>query len=86
MERVAARSGAQDRTQRAFDIVERRPDASARQSREIRHRARRLECAQHVGRGLGVERIGVEKIGAAEHVKHGRPRRRQIGLRPGADS
>ena len=75
----------QDRTQRVLDIVERSTDAAARQFRQIGHRARRLQRAQHIGRRLGIECIGVEKVRAGEHVEHGRPRRRQIGLRPGAD-
>ena len=76
---------AQDRAQRTLDVVERRRDAAARQSRQIRHRAHRLQRAQHIGRGLRIERVRVEKIRAAEHVEHGRPRRGEIGVRPGAD-
>ena len=63
---------AQDRTQRALDIVERGRDAAARQSRQVGHRADRLERAQHVGRRLGIERVRVEKVRAGEHVEHGR--------------
>ena len=76
---------AQDRTQRALDIVERRRDTAVRQSRKVRHRADRLKRTQHIGRCLGMERVRIEKVRPGEHVEHGRPRRGQIGIRPGAD-
>ena len=76
---------AQDRAQRALDIVKRGADAAARQFGQVRHRAHRLQRAQHIGRRLGIERVGVEEVRSAEHVEHGRPRRRQIGVRPGPD-
>ena len=76
---------AQDRTQRTLDAVECRANATARQFREIRHRARRLQCAQHIGRCLAVERVGVEEVRPRKHVEHGRPRCGQIDVRPGAD-
>ena len=53
--------------------------------REIRHRPDRLERAQHIGRRLGIERVGIEEVRTAEHVEHGRPRRGQIGVCPGPD-
>ena len=76
---------AQDRTHRAFDIVERGADPGARQPRQIGHRARRLQRAQYIGRGIRVERVGVEEVRPREHVEHRRPGRGQIGGRPGAD-
>ena len=76
---------AQDRAQRALDIVERGSDTTPRQFREIGHRTDRLERAQYVGRGLGIKRVRVQEIRTAEHVKHRRPRRSQIGVRPAAD-
>ena len=76
---------AQDRAERTLDIVECGADAAARQFRQIGHRTDRLERAQHIGRRLGIEGVGVEEVRAREHVEHGRPRRGQIGVRPGAD-
>ena len=69
-----------------LDIVERGPDPAARQSGQVRHRPDRFERAQNVSRSFLVKRIRVEEIRAAEHVEHGRPRRRQIGVGPAADT
>ncbi len=76
---------AQDRAERALDIVERGADRTARQPRQIGHRTDRLQRAEHIGAGLGIEGVGVEEIRAAEHVEHGRPGRGQVDVGPAAD-
>ncbi len=75
----------QDRTERLLDVVKVGPDTAARHFRQIRHLPDRLERAQHIGHSLRVKRVRIEEVGAAEHVEHGRPRRGQIGVRPGSD-
>ncbi len=48
-----------------LDIVERGADAAARHFREVGHRTRRLQRAQHIGRRLRIERVGIEEVRTA---------------------
>ena len=60
-------------------------DRTAWQAHQIRNWTDRLEAGHHVGRCVRKKRVGIEEVGAAEHVKQHRARRRELGARPGAD-
>ncbi|MGY4461677.1 hypothetical protein ACVWYI_005637 [Bradyrhizobium sp. LB13.1] len=75
----------QDRAERSLDIVERGAHRTARQPRQVGHRTDRLQRAEHIGAGLRIKGVGIEEVGAAEQIEHGRPGCRQIDIGPVAD-
>ena len=76
---------AQHLAQRHLEMAERGGERTAAQLRDVRDGAGAFQTAQHVGRSVGKEGVGIEEVGTAEHVEQRLPRRGHVLAGPGAN-